>query len=278
MPDLNERTQTDEIFTRYLRALGIPMRDPSPDTLVELVTAHLTRVPFENISKLYHRKHNGLRGLPGLELYLDGIERHNFGGTCYANNYYLNLLLEYIGYEVRLCGADMTEADVHIVNMVTVDGREHIVDVGYAAPFLSPLPRDLDRDHVVALGRDRYVLRPQDEQGRSRVDMYRNDQLRHGYTAKPLPRSIEHFETVIADSFSDDATFMNALLLVRCYADRSVAIHNFNLIESKGTDCRIVELAGEGELVRTIVERFAMPRGIVEDVLADLGPLGDAWT
>jgi arylamine N-acetyltransferase len=279
MSDLSGRPATDEIFARYLSALGVRARKPDLDALEELVAAHLTRIPFENISKLYYRKHNGLRGLPGLELYLDGIERHNFGGTCYANNYYLNLLLEHIGYDVKLCGADMTNPDVHIVNMVAVDGREFIVDAGYAAPFLTPLPRDMDRDHVIVSGRDRYVLRPQDKQGRSRVDMYRNDQLRHGYTAKPIPRPIEHFETVIADSYSDDATFMNALLLVRCYADRSVAIHNFSLIESKGADCRITELAGEGELVRTIVDRIDMPRVIVQDALADLGPLeGDAWT
>jgi len=278
MSDVSEPTPTDEMFARYLSALGVSMQDPGSDALAKLVAAHVTRIPFENISKLYHRKHSGLRSLPGLELYLDGIERHNFGGTCYANNYYLNLLLEYIGYDVRLCGADMTNPDVHIVNMVSVDGREYIVDAGYAAPFLSPLPRDLDRDHVIESGRDRYVLRPQDDQGRSRVDMYRNVQLKHGYTAKPILRPIEHFEAVIADSFSDEATFMNALLLVRCYADRSVAIHNFNLIESTRTDCRILELAGDGELVRTIVDRFDMPPDIVEDVLADIDPMGDAWT
>jgi hypothetical protein len=108
--------------------------------------------------------------------------------------------------------------------------------------------------------------------------MHRDDEPRHGYTAKPIARSIEYFEKVIADSFCDDATFMNALLIVRCYADRIVAIHNFNLIESTGTECRIAELAGEVELVHTIVERFDMPRDVVEDVLGDMGQMGDAWT
>jgi hypothetical protein len=70
---------------------------------------------------------------------------------------------------------------------------------------------------------------------------------------------------------------MNALLVVRCYSDRSVAIHNVSLIESKGTDCRILELAND-ELVRTIVEKFDMPPDIVKDVLSDMEPLGDAWT
>jgi len=278
MSDLNSRPPNDKLFQRYLAALGVSVRELGLDALQELTATHLTRVPFENVSKLYYKKHNGLRGLPSLELYLDGIENYNFGGTCYTNNYYLNLLLKYVGYDVKLCGAGMTNPDVHIVNIVTLDGREYLVDVGYAAPFLKPPPRDLGRDHVVALGRDRYVLKPQDEQCRSRVEMYRDNELIHGYTANPTPRPIQHFDEVIAGSFSEGATFMNALLLVRFNVDRSVAIYNYNLIESNGSDYRIVALADKDELVRTIVDRFAMPSNMVKDVLADMAQLsGDAW-
>jgi hypothetical protein len=40
----------------YLRLLGLEARAPSMDALRELVSAHLTRAPFENISKLLARK------------------------------------------------------------------------------------------------------------------------------------------------------------------------------------------------------------------------------
>ena len=110
MSDLNERIPFDELFARYLSALGVRAREPGIDALEELVAAHLTGVPFENISKLYYKKHRGLRGLPGLDLYLDGIERHHFGGTCYANNHYLNLLLQYLGYDAGTnCTATFTD-------------------------------------------------------------------------------------------------------------------------------------------------------------------------
>jgi hypothetical protein len=109
--------------------------------------------------------------------------------------------------------------------------------------------------------------------------MHRDNELVHGYTVKPTPRPIQHFEEVIAGSFSEGATFMNALLLVRFDMDQSVAIHNYELIESKGTDCRIVELENDRELVHAIVERFSIPREVVEDVLADMAQLsGNAWT
>ena len=279
MSDLNGRPPNDKLFQRYLAVLGISVRKPGLDALQNLTAAHLTRVPFENVSKLYYNKHNSLRGLPGLEQFLDGIENYNFGGTCYTNNYYLNLLLKYVGYDVKLCGAGMMNPDVHIVNIVTLNGREYLVDVGYAAPFLKPLPRDLGRDHVIALGRDRYVLKPQDEQCRSRIEMYRDNELIHGYTVNPIPKPIQHFDKAIADSFSASATFMNALLLVRFNVDRSVAIHNYKLIESNRSDYRIVVLADKDELVRTIVDKFAMPHDLVWDLLADMTRLsGGAWT
>jgi len=268
MSDMNGRPPKDELFQRYLDVLAVSVGELGFDTLQQLTTAHLIRVPFENISKLCYKKRNGLRGLPSLKLYLDGVENYNFGGTCYTNNYYLNLLLKHVGYDVKLCGAGMTNPDVHVVNVVTLDEREYLVDVGYAAPFLKPLPLDLSQDYVVALGRDRYVLKPRDEQRQSRVEMYRDDELIHGYTVEPTPRSIRHFDKVIADSFSEGATFMNALLLVRFKVDWSVAVYNYNLIESNGSNYRILALADKDELLRTIVERFAIPRTMVKDVLA----------
>ena len=159
---------------RGLRLLGVPRRQPNVEALRELVEAHVTRVPFENVSKLHYMRTLGLRTLPHFDLFLTGIERFNFGGTCYATNGFFDGLLVSLGYLVRLCGADMSNPDVHMVSMVGLDGREFLVDVGYAAPLLEPLPRDSARDVVVELGRDRYVLRPQDAEGRSRLDLVRD--------------------------------------------------------------------------------------------------------
>ena len=72
-------------------------------------------------------------------------------------------------------------------------------DAGNAAPFLRPLPRDLEHDYVIEMGRDRYVLRPQSADGSSTMEMYRDEELKHGYTAKPVPRNIEHFNAVILE-------------------------------------------------------------------------------
>lgn len=271
-------TMPSALIERYLNLLGVRRRKTSIDALRELIQAHLLQVPFENISKLYYKKHRGLRGLPSLELFLDGIERFHFGGTCYTNNYYLYQLLANLGYQTKLCGADMSNPDAHLVSMVTVEKREYLVDVGYAAPLLIPLPRDLATDYTIVLGRDRYVLKPQDVRGSSRLELYRDGNLKHGYLAKPIPRQLHDFEQGIADSYCEDATFMNALLLARFFPNRSLVIHNLTVIESQGTVSSIRTLASHDELGRVIFECFGIPIEFTIDAMNELGQLEDAWS
>jgi len=265
------------LLRQYVEILGVTQKAPSHSALAELVEAHLTRVPFENISKLYYRKHLGLMDLPPIQRYLNGIAQNHFGGTCYSNNYYFYRLLVSLGYEVKLCAADMTAPAVHAFSLVQVEGREYLVDTGYAAPFLSPVPRDLKTDYVVELGRDRYVFRPQDGNGCSRIDLYRDGILKHGYLARPEPRRIEDFSGVIKGSFQPDATFLTSLLLARFYPGRSVVIHNYSLIESQGTVSRIRQLQGLEELISTIEEQFAMPHRIITEALSGQEKFRDAW-
>lgn len=262
---------------RYLSALGVPRRAPDREALHELVAAHVTRVPFENLSKLYRWKRLGLARLPPLDLFLDGVERCGLGGTCYSNNCHLWSLLVSLGYEARLCGADMSQPDVHVVIMVGLEGSEFLVDAGYGAPFLSPLPRGADRDLVVAWGHESYVLKPRDAAGCSRLELHRDGRVKHGYLAKPKPRLPSHFEGVVADSFRPDATFMNAVAFYRFERHRSLAIRNLKLIESTPQSFTVRALRDRGELAEAAEQRFGVPAAIVQEALADLRHLQDPW-
>jgi len=266
-----------DLVARYLEILRVARKPPSLEALTELVAAHLSRVPFENISKLSYKKRLGLTYLPPIRMYLDGIEQCHFGGTCYSNNFYFYSLLASLGYQAKLCTADMATPDVHAVSMVAVGGHEYLVDTGYAAPFLSPLPRDLTSDHVIALGRDRYVLRPQDANGCSRLELYRDGTLKHGYLAKPAAKKIEDFSRVIGDSFRPDATFLNSILLARFYPGRSIVIHNLSLIESCGDKSTVHWLQDSSAVGAAIHEHFEMPRDVVAEAIAGLRELQDAW-
>lgn len=267
-----------DLLEQLFRLLGCSQRGVSLTALTELVSRFVKRVPFENISKLYYRKRFGQRSLPDLRRYVEGVERLNFGGTCYANNYYLHRLLKHLGYDAALCGADMTNPDVHVVNIVSLEGREFLVDAGYAAPFLQPLPRDAASEQVVVLGNDRYVLHPRDAQGRSRLDLFRNGELRHGYTVKPEPREIDYFAAAIAGSYRPEATFMNALLAARFFDDHAIVIHNLTLMESGGSECRLTSIPGWEALPGVVEEHFSIPAAIVAEAVSDLDEPGDAWT
>jgi len=268
----------EEVVDRYLAILGVARQKPSLAALRGLVAAHLTRIPFENISKLYYRKRLGLVNLPPIRLYLEGIEQHHFGGTCYSNNYHFHLLLRSLGYEAKLCASDMKTPDIHALNMIRIEGREYMADTGYAAPLLEPMPRDLAVNYETRLGRDRYVLKPQDANGCSRLELYRDGVLRHGYLAKPEPRKIEDFSKVIAASFAADATFLNSVLLVRFYPGRSVLIHNLTLVESEGDRSTVHDLVDREELIAAIEQRFGIAREIVREAVGQLGNLQDAWS
>ena len=263
------------LFDKYLELLGIEATDPTYEFLCKLVKAHLIQVPFENISKLMFKK-QGMNYIPTLQTFLDGIAKHNFGGTCYTNNYYFYLLLEHIGFDVKLCGADMKIPDVHLISIVKTDGNEFIVDGGYAAPFLKPLPRDFYTDFVISLGDEKYIVKPKDEKDRTKIEQYSGNKLQHWYTAKPQPRKIEEFRKVIEDSYTDDSTFMNEIRIVRFNENGSVSLRNFMLTETTGASVQTVKV-NRDELPAVAQEKFGMPESLVKEALDSVKEIKDIY-
>ena len=251
------------LFEKYLHLLGVTKESPGLGALKKIIRAQTSTVPFENISKLFHKKRSDLTSLIDFELYLDGIEKYHFGGTCYANNFYLNRLLTWLGYEVKLCGADMKNPDVHIVNIVTSENQEFLVDTGYAAPFLAPLPLDLSTDVTIVSGNDRYVLKSRDDDNRHQMELYRNDILSHGYSINPIARKIDEFEQVIVDSFREEAAFMHAILLTRFDEDQFLSIRNMTLTKSTPASSKRYSIGSQEELAQVIEQQFSISAEIV---------------
>jgi arylamine N-acetyltransferase len=268
---------SDAQLRSYLDALGQPFAAPSLDALRALVFAQVTRVPFENLSKLLLRQ-RGVRGVPDLETYVEGVRRFHLGGTCYPNAFHFHALLGALGYQAALCGAAMGSGDdVHAAIVVGIAGREMLVDVGYGAPFLEPLPRDSAADVVVELGRDRYVLKPRDGRGRSHLEMFRDGELRHGYLLDPAPRTVRHFDHVVEASFGAGATFMNAVVVIRHWGHRSVALHNLSLVRSSRDGWSEELLPDRGALVAAVESEFGIPAAITREAIAGLGAFRDVY-
>ena len=85
------------------------------------------------------------------------------------------------------------------------------------------------RNIPINSGNEKYVLKPQNDDGKSRLEQYHNGEIKHWYTVKPQARKIEEFEHVIKDSYSDKAMFMNAILITRFFENGSIVLRNINL-------------------------------------------------
>ncbi|HZW38337.1 MAG TPA: arylamine N-acetyltransferase [Ignavibacteriaceae bacterium] len=265
------------IADEYLSILGLPIRKPDMEYLRELNYNHLTKIPFENISKLYYKKKFNLNFIPDFEKYLEGIKVHHLGGTCYSNNYYFYQLLQYLGFDIILCGADMTNPDVHIISIVKIEGEQFIVDVGNAGPFFEPMPLGLSYDYIINFGIEKYILHPKDSKGFSRLDQYKDNQIVHGYTIKPIARSFSEFNNVIESSFSADATFMNNILIVLFGNHSSRMINNLSLIEVNKDKVQKRKLGNRQELISEIEKTFGISKEITKEAISGISNFEEAW-
>lgn len=259
-PALNEEPAGAGQQARYLRLLGVEAGPPSFELLSTLVRRQLLRCPFENLSKVMRARRLGLKRLPTLTEHLDGLEHQGLGGTCYANNFHFAQLLSHLGYDCAFCGADMEVPDLHSVLRVTLEGRDYLLDVGYAAPFYAPLPRDAREVVEVTWGNDTYRLHPQDARGRSRLDQLRDGERVHGYTVNPAPRQLGDFEGVIRASFADSALFMRILRIERFFEEGSLSLTNRRLRRVEGGRVSLRDLAGRAEVLTVLERDFGVAR------------------
>ncbi|MBD3220962.1 hypothetical protein GF314_06935 [bacterium] len=259
-----------ELARRYLALLGVDPAPPSRSALTAITTAHLARVPFENLSKLIGHGRGEPPGVPPIARYLDGIEHLALGGTCYACAFGLHALLGHLGYEVRLCGAAMTRPDVHVVNVVTLDGEDWLVDVGYGAPLLAPLPLGSRRPQTVVRGAEQWTLQPRDTTGRSRLEHRRDGEVVHGYTLDPAARRTAYFAPMIADSFRPGAGFLTRLRVARHDGRRTISVRDRTVTVVDGDAVRQRILDADEELCGVVEVLLKIPASVTAEALAAL--------
>jgi arylamine N-acetyltransferase len=266
-----------EYYIRYLNILGIVPHKPSFNSLAEILNSHLVRIPFENISKLYYRKKFNQISIPSFEQFLQGIEKFNLGGTCFAINYYLCCLLNHLGYDAKLCGADTSQPDTHIVIIVKINNQDYLVDAGNAAPFFDPIPLSIKDSFQITRGGESYVFEPGEIPGTITMKHYRNGTLKYFYTVNPEPKNIDYFHPAITDSFKTDAVFMNSVYLAKMSKDVSVTLHNFTLTKSEGKITEIVKLENWEGVIEKIVNIFSISENIITAAIDGINTPVSVW-
>lgn len=133
----------------YLRRIGCAgVTGVDLETLRRLQKSHLMAIPYSSVAY-------GLRAaVDVVDLDEDAVFETSIvegkGGACYHLNRLFHRLLTELGYDVSPLAGSTTEGretfgtDVeHMFNLVTLDGREWLVDVGYPGPtYVEPLPVD----------------------------------------------------------------------------------------------------------------------------------------
>jgi arylamine N-acetyltransferase len=256
-----------KLFDKYLKILKLKRKDPSIEYLTELVTSHITKIPFENISKLYYFKTKNLNKLINFDQYLFGIDKHNFGGTCYSNNYYFNQLLNNLGFEALLCGADMNILDAHLISIVVLNNKQYLIDVGYGAPFFNPIPLDLKEEYTINFGNETYLIGPKDSKGHSELKYFIKNKFNHGYIIKPVNRSITEFEGVINKSFQKSSPFLNRITAINFSVNSSIAIRNYSMFITNSKNVKKIDLLSKNHIIENIVQNFNIDYDIVKGVI-----------
>jgi N-hydroxyarylamine O-acetyltransferase len=248
-----------DIYQRYLRILGVEALPSGLEGLRAVVRAHLLRVPFENVSKLLLIGREGRGRFFTLPEFLDGIEHHDLGGTCYSSNPFLGDLLRALGYEAGLHGANMARGlNVHTSLRVRVESRAYHVDVGYGGPFREPISLDHLPFEMVE-GANRYVFDREPGGEGYEMAVFSGEERIHGYLVHGPPRSQDFFTPAIENSFAPSATFLNCIRICRFFESHSVTLLNGELTVHGARTLEGRELSSVDEVEAALAAEFEMP-------------------
>jgi arylamine N-acetyltransferase len=262
----------DELFRRYLGILGW-VGDPG---LHELVSSHLIKVPFENVSKLLaSTQPGGAATLPDIDTFLRGIAEQDLGGTCFAIAVHFTRLLSFLDYEVELLGADVGGAPrSHAVCRVRFEDAPYLVDVGYAAPFYQPIALT-DLPARVPHGDVNYVIdRHVSGAEALEVTTLRGGHKAQSYVAKPPTLAAEGFAQAIERSASESAKFMRSLRISRFFASRVLEVVDNTLVTTHHNITTVTPIRDVAELEAVVHEQMQLPRLPVREAVEVLASRG----
>jgi N-hydroxyarylamine O-acetyltransferase len=128
---------------RYVSVLGLTRESPGPEYLRKLTRAHLSRVPFENVTSILRRANVTVPGepVPSLdrEVELHAWAERRGGGLCFEVVDMFGALLSALGFTTHPALGTISFPGAHQANVVDVAGERYLVDAGNGAPFFEPI-------------------------------------------------------------------------------------------------------------------------------------------
>ncbi|RZQ65982.1 arylamine N-acetyltransferase family protein [Amycolatopsis suaedae] len=122
----------------YLDRIDHLRLPPSPAALRSMMAAHIRAIPFENVDVLIG--HPGI-SLAAITAKLVGRRR---GGYCYEHALLFAAVLERLGYTVERRMARVQPGGsglhTHMLLVAHAGGEPHLVDIGFGAGMMYPMP------------------------------------------------------------------------------------------------------------------------------------------
>jgi N-hydroxyarylamine O-acetyltransferase len=244
----------------YLKRINYTgSRAVTPDTLRALQLAHLTSVPFENLS--IHAREPIILDEDSL---FTKIVDNRRGGFCYECNGLFNGLLHALGFDVAMLAAGVGRPDGtfgpefdHMTLLVTLDER-WLVDVGFGESFLEPLLLDSRIDHVQGTRSFRI-----DDQNDHLILWQRDDggawKPQHRFTLKPY-QFTDYEQMCHFHQTSPESHFTRNIICSRATDDGRITLSGMRLITTSGPR-RLREeltLASREEYERLLRDQFGI--------------------
>jgi N-hydroxyarylamine O-acetyltransferase len=236
---------TNDWLERYLDLLGIKGRQPTLETLTELARAH-RRVVFANGPSLIRKAATRDGPVPALDTdaTLGAWQQQGPGGVCYEIATMAGDLLAGLGFESHVVLGSIDGPRAHQANVVTVDGRRFLLDLGNGAPLFEPIPIDEGPQEIDYAGLGyRFDRQGPDEQlvqSRHIEGEWRPFALYENEAATPAQRveAFQHHHTLPARSF-----VMSTFTLVQTREAEVLALrdHTFTHYKPSGKTSRVVE-------------------------------------
>lgn len=197
------------------------------DTLVHIQQNHIAAIPFENL--------NPLMRIPvelDSEAIFEKIVRKHRGGYCFEHNLLLQDVLERIGFTVRgLLGRAGQEPEsvgrTHMVLLVTLEGRDYLVDVGYGG-LVPTGPLLLEPDIIQATPNEDYRIISPD--GEYRLEIKLNGHWKRLYEFNLRKQIIQDFQVANwYTSTSPECIFTHTLVAARSEQGARYTLKDYEL-------------------------------------------------
>lgn len=260
----------------YMAYLGMIEKEPTLAYLTELTTAHLNRIPFENISTFlqFQEYHQNDYFPQDTERFVDGLYKKNIGGTCYVLNSSFHDLLSALGFRSRYAFL----GGGHVALLVKVPGsdEEVYVDVGNGSPFFEPVHLETDPTNVSKFGNIEVMLRADEEEGTYKYYRYANNKPMIWEFDTRIFYEFDDFQPAIKDYFRANNTFTSSLRCQIWQLDKNRSLSLVNNVLNLQYESGEVEkhILGSVEEIREVIDdEFQLPKLPVEeaiDILRDL--------